>query len=590
MVRSYTQVPRRRKTALLTIVAISFIILFYRFYDLQVRQFDENFNRARANSIREISITAPRGIIYDRNGIPLVDNRPTFDLKVIPVDVTDTFDYSLLSKSINFTKEELQAKIAEAKRTIASFHPMLLKRHVDFETMSILEENRLKLPGLMFSRLPARIYPSEVRMTHALGYLRTVTENIISKSDKHLNYKLDDVYGASGLEKIYENSLRGKDGLEYHLVDSYGRDRGLTSYENNQSIIPGHELHLTIDARIQLLSENLLRGKKGGIICCDPISGEVLSFVSMPDYDLTSFVGPIPNELWNDWNANPEIPLMNRILNGTYPPGSSFKLLSSIYALETELVDKNWKVNCTGAYRFGNRYYHCWNPAGHGAVNLKEAIKYSCNIYFYQLIQQISFENWSSTIKQFGFGNRTNIDLPSEAKGIVPTKEYMDNKYTSRGWAFGNLLSFVIGQGDVLVTPVQMVQMINLIATSGQTYSPHLNRSCQKKPVALSYKSSTWKYIKEAMYDVVNGENGTGKNARITENGIAFGKTGTAQNPHGEDHSWFTGYVKAYNGKMMSLAILVENGGKGSKTAAPIAKELFQLFADIQKNSELNVQ
>ncbi|MBL7109129.1 MAG: penicillin-binding protein 2 [Candidatus Marinimicrobia bacterium] len=590
MARSYIQIPQRRTTTLLVITTIIFIIIFYRFYNIQVSQFDKNTGRARANSIREINISAPRGIIYDRNGIPLVDNRPTFDLKVIPIDVTENFDFGLLAKSVNIPKNELQKKILTGKKTIARFRPLLLKRHVDFETMSKLEENRINLPGLLFSRLPARIYPNDVRMTHALGYLRSVTEEIISKSDKHLNYQLDDVYGAAGLEKIYELRLRGRNGVEYHLVDSYGRDRGITSYDESQLAISGDEMFLTIDSRLQLLAENLLSGKKGAIICSNPYNGDILSFVSMPDYNLSSFVGPIPIELWDEWNSNPEKPLMNRILNGTYPPGSSFKLLSAIYALESSRISSNWKVNCNGAYRFGNRYYHCWNPAGHGSINLKEAIKYSCNIYFYQLIQQIPFEDWAAIVKKFGFGEKTNIDLPAEAVGIVPTKEYMDKKYTSRGWAFGNLLSFVIGQGDVLVTPIQMVQMINLIATNGRTYSPHLSKDCLKSSITLDYKQSTWKFIQDAMYDVVNGEKGTGKNARITENGIVRGKTGTAQNPHGEDHSWFTGYVEAENGKMMSLAVLVENGGKGSEAAAPIAKELFKLFAEIQNNNENNVQ
>ena len=573
--------PKFKKVQL--VLAGIFAILFFRFYHLQIYQHSKYEAKAGNNSVRKISLHAPRGIIYDRNGIPIVDNRQIYDLSVIPFDVTSQFDYRMVSKRTGVSSIELKEKIAKGKKSFHRFRPIPIKRHINFETRSHLEENKLSLPGTIFSEFPARTYPVKAKLTHVLGYLRAVTELSVSIPNQELDYKLGDVLGFSGIERIYESILRGRDGTEFRLVDIYGIDHGV--YQDNPGLqpTPGKALNLSIDSELQALIEDLFRGKKGAAICMMPQSGEVLAFVSAPDYDLNSFAGPVPIELWERWNTDPERPLLNRGIQGLYPPGSTFKLIGAALAKEESIVDKNWTVNCNGVYHLGDRDFHCWNNAGHGIVNMDKAIFQSCNIYFYHLIQKLSFNNWKAMAENFGFGATTGIDLLGEKGGLVPGKKYMNKKYGRYGWATGNLLTFIIGQGDILVTPIQVAQMMSIIATRGNTKTPHLLVDSPSENIIVSLKSTTWDFLQQATWNVVNHEDGTGKAAKVL-GGEVHGKTGTAQNPHGENHSWFAGYLVKDGVPILSLAILVEHGGKGSVEAALISHKIFKYA---QKNITL---
>ena len=573
--------PKFKKVQL--VLAGIFAILFFRFYHLQIYQHSKYETKAGNNSVRKISLHAPRGIIYDRNGIPIVDNRQIYDLSVIPFDVTNQFDYRMVSKRTGVSSIELKEKIAKGKKSFHRFRPIPIKRHINFETRSHLEENKLSLPGTIFSEFPARTYPVKAKLTHVLGYLRAVTELSVSIPNQELDYKLGDVLGFSGIERIYESILRGRDGTEFRLVDIYGIDHGV--YQDNPGLqpTPGKALNLSIDSELQALIEDLFRGKKGAAICMMPQSGEVLAFVSAPDYDLNSFAGPVPIELWERWNTDPERPLLNRGIQGLYPPGSTFKLIGAALAKEESIVDKNWTVNCNGVYHLGDRDFHCWNNAGHGIVNMDKAILQSCNIYFYHLIQKLSFNNWKAMAENFGFGATTGIDLLGEKGGLVPGKKYMNKKYGRYGWATGNLLTFIIGQGDILVTPIQVAQMMSIIATRGNTKTPHLLVDSPSENIIVSLKSTTWDFLQQATWNVVNHEDGTGKAAKVL-GGEVHGKTGTAQNPHGENHSWFAGYLVKDGVPILSLAILVEHGGKGSVEAALISHKIFKYA---QKNITL---
>ena len=573
--------PKFKKVQL--VLAGIFAILFFRFYHLQIYQHSKYETKAGNNSVRKISLHAPRGIIYDRNGIPIVDNRQIYDLSVIPFDVTNQFDYRMVSKRTGVSSIELKEKIAKGKKSFHRFRPIPIKRHINFETRSHLEENKLSLPGTIFSEFPARTYPVKAKLTHVLGYLRAVTELSVSIPNQELDYQLGDVFGFSGIERIYESILRGRDGTEFRLVDIYGIDHGV--YQDNPGLqpTPGKALNLSIDSELQALIEDLFRGKKGAAICMMPQSGEVLAFVSAPDYDLNSFAGPVPIELWERWNTDPERPLLNRGIQGLYPPGSTFKLIGAALAKEESIVDKNWTVNCNGVYHLGDRDFHCWNNAGHGIVNMDKAIFQSCNIYFYHLIQKLSFNNWKAMAENFGFGATTGIDLLGEKGGLIPGKKYMNKKYGRYGWATGNLLTFIIGQGDILVTPIQVAQMMSIIATRGNTKTPHLLVDSPSENIIVSLKSTTWDFLQQATWNVVNHEDGTGKAAKVL-GGEVHGKTGTAQNPHGENHSWFAGYLVKDGVPILSLAILVEHGGKGSVEAALISHKIFKYA---QKNITL---
>jgi penicillin-binding protein 2 len=447
-----------------------------------------------------------------------------------------------------------------------------------------LEENKLDLPGMIFEESPVRVYPNDARLTHVLGYLRTFTDQSNKMND---NYKLGDIYGFSGIEKYYESTLRGVDGTEFHLVDIYGIDHGLIDEMPPVLPEPGDAIYLSIDSELQFYVESLFINKKGAVICMDPLSGEVLAYLSSPDYDLNSFVGPVPKNIWKKWNDDKGFPLLNRVIQGLYPPGSTMKLIAAALALEEDSVSKNWKVDCNGTYKLGDRVFRCWNSDGHGKVNMKNAIINSCNIYFYKLIQELSFESWVKMAKKFGFGVISGIDQFGEKSGNVPNKEYMNQKYGRFGWSKGSLLTFVIGQGDILVTPIQVALMMNIIASEGSTYMPKINKNIISEKIELPLKKSTWKFINEALWSVVNNDNGTGKLASV-DNVDVFGKTGTAQNPHGDDHSWFAGYMEIDGTPVISLTVLVENGGKGSIEGARISRNIFEFTKENEYNKSYN--
>ena len=585
MLRFNDNKSRTYRQKIIFIISILIIILLeIKFFHITVIKHKELNINSQANSLRKIYYNAPRGIIYDRNELPVVDNRPTYDLKFTPFLVSDQFNYNLLSRLINMNEDSLKKIIFESKNFFKKFNPILLKRHVQFEDMSRIQEYQLDFPGLFFSEFPARIYPSNAKATHILGYLREVPYEILETNSCNHRYKLGDVYGETGIEKIYECQLKGDDGLEYHLYDVKGLNHGVYDSENNLSIINGENLVLTIDLRLQEYAESLMNEKKGSIVIMDPNTGDILTMVSHPDYDLKSFTGPIPLKLWNSWNSDNNKPMMNRAIQGLYPPGSVLKLIIAAYALDNNIISKDWTVDCKGTYDFYNETYSCWNKNGHGPTNLIESIRHSCNAFYFELITKINIDDWSYTAESFGFNSQSNIDLPAENKGLIPNRKYMNKRYGKHGWAQGHLLNFVIGQGDVLATPIQVLQMINLIATRGDTFEPHLKLNKDAIPLVLDLKQTTWDIINQAMWEVVNYSGGTGWRARSNDNNQIWGKTGTSQNPHGEDHPWFTGYTKLNDDKLMSLAVIIENGGKGSGEGSIIAGKLFDYYSSLSIN------
>ena len=579
-----------------------FLIVFpvFTFFKLQVLDYNKYKKLAGDNSLRSIEIKAPRGIIYDRNKIPIVDNLPTYYLKIVPIDIIDkntgkiheNFNFKLLNDIIGLDKESILLKVNKYNKGLEKFRPFTIKKFIDFEKKSIIEEHILELPGIVFSEIPARAYVSNVNLSHALGYLRLVDRNRRKKlnhPDSLHKYSLGDVYGFSGLERSYEHLLRGRNGVEYRLVDNRGVDHGKFSQRDGIDVVNGPSLITSIDINLQLIAETLLKNKSGSIICMDPTNGEIIAFSSSPDYDLKPFVGPVPQKRWDEWNNNSNTPLLNRVISGTYPPGSVFKLVTSALLLNKKM--ENNQYQCDGDYELGSRIIKCWNPLGHGMLNLKNAIKHSCNVYFYKAIESIPYNDLIEMAFKFNFGNLVGIDLPNEKPGLVPTVEYMRRTYEYRDedgklvvdWARGGTKTLVsIGQGEVLVTPLQIINMINLIANNGYSFTPHLIKDKISSKKNINLPESLWSYLNHSMWKVINEEAGTGKNAYV-KNAVVRGKTGTAQNPHGDDHSWFSGYIINQNLKKMSVVIIIENGGRGSGVASGIAKELFHHFSNNNK-------
>tara|TARA_B100000212_G_scaffold135624_1_gene102034 strand:- start:25797 stop:27617 length:1821 start_codon:yes stop_codon:yes gene_type:complete len=592
-----------RKKALFYSAVIIFLPILFRFFELQVIDYNKYKKLAGNNSLRAIEIKAPRGIIYDRDSIPLVDNIYNYNFEIMPIDIIDKrskeiyqkFNFALIDSIIGINKNELTKKIYSRNKGIEKFHPFIAKRFVDFNDMVMLKEHIIDLPGVIFSEIPARTHVSDVNLSHVLGYVRLVDNERkikLNKQDTLFQYSYGDVYGFSGLEKSYESYLRGANGAQYRLIDYRGVDQGVFNNKDGRDVINGPSLITSIDINLQRIAENFLKDSVGAIICMDPTNGEILAFASSPDFDLKPFnKGPVPQDIWDTWNSDPNNPLLNRPISGQYPPGSVFKLVTASLILKSGKEEVKYK--CDGEYQITKDVVKkCWNTEGHGELNLKDALINSCNVYFYEAVEKLSFDELVQISKEFNFGDLVGIDLPNEKKGLIPTRKYMNKKYRYRdelgvlhtNWAVGGAkANMSIGQGEVLATPLQVVNLINFIANKGYIYSPHLIKNKDnviRKDIELS--PWIWTFLDNAIYNAV--KEGTGKNADIlNSDAIVRGKTGTAQNPQGEDHSWFAGYVTSKKTlKKMSLVVLVENGGSGAGVASNMAHDFFEYFIDNQ--------
>ena len=560
---------RYRKNIILLLYISLILVIFFRYFKLQILDFSKYQEKAGNNSLRRIELEAPRGIIYDLNHKPIVDNKFIYDLNIIPKDFnSNTFNYDLIDKIANIKRHVIDSIVSLNSTSIKKFKPVLIGRNINIETKSKLEENKLDLKGLYFSNSQIRTYMMECNLSHVLGYLR----------------KKEDLIGFSGVEKYYQNKLEGINGIEYHKVDRFSIDQGIFDCDGNILPIQGDDLHLTIDSDLQSYSENLMDNNVGSVIVMDPESGEVLTMLSKPDYDLSSFAGEIPIKVWNEINNNNNKPFNNRAIQNYYPPGSIFKLVLSAIVLDKNLISINRTINCNGVYEFYDTKFRCWKEDGHGKTNLNKAIQQSCNIYFYNLIQMIDIDIWSSEVKKFGFGDITNIDLNEEKKGLVPDRSFMNNLYKGKGgWSTGHLLNLSIGQGEVMVTPIQIANLINIIQNEGYAISPHLNKNNNSKKNVIKYDKKVWKIIKQSMYDAVNKDKGTAYKAKINKKGAkVYGKTGTAQICSNCDilpHAWFAGFLEL-NQKKYSIVIIIENGGKGSNIPSIMARKIFQYIAD----------
>jgi penicillin-binding protein 2 len=569
------------------IVAVTvFVLLLGRLAQLQLWHWDKYFKESERNRIREIVIDPPRGVIYDRRGEILVDNRPAYSVSVIPYEVMKYEQpLELLSNILEQPASNLRQKIRKEK--IGNFLPVKIKRQVDFSTLSVLEESRLDLPGVFYTIESKRYYPGGVNAPHIFGYLGEITsEELVQRRD--VGYRMGDIIGKSGLEYQYERFLRGEPGIKYVEVDVLGREIKDLPELSFKPPKPGHHIYLTMDAKLQRYLEAAMTGKRGAAVALDPRNGDILAILSKPDYDPEIFSSPLTPEIWQQLISDEGHPLYNRVCQSLYPPGSTFKLSLAAAALESGRVNFEQKIFCAGSYRLGNRTFDCWRKGGHGEVNFFDAIEQSCNVYFYTKSLEVGLDNWAKYSKLFLFGKPTGIDLPNESAGLVPDRAYLDAKYGERRWSKGLILNLAVGQGDLLTTPLQMAYFAMILGNEGVAYKPRLLRKIVDPithhaafPASDSVRvqgisPDTFKKLKQGMYLVVNGGRGTGRAAWIPRVKVC-GKTGTAQNPHGDSHAWFIGFAPMEKPEI-AFCILVENGGGGGAVAAPIARGLLSIF------------
>ena len=591
MLKTSNDTSIRRYITLNVLILIVFGILIIKFFQLQVVRHNQYKEKANINSVRAESLHAPRGSILDRNGEIIVDNAPTYVLFALPNvigNIENTF--SIISKLINCDSTLLSENYK--KYYYGYFAPVRLIKDLTFEQISCLEEHKLDLPGIEYKQIQERHYASEMNGSHFLGYVVEVDRNNLQRISNSDEYNYGDLIGWSGLEKSYESYLRDQKGVEYNAVDAHGRIIGEVAGRNRIVPKPGKDLVTTIDSELQKFVEDLMVGKRGCAIVGEPTTGEILSFVNSPSYSPDLFTGATLSDDWNQILNDPDKPLLNRITHGLYPPASTLKMIILAYILEHKIISPNKQIYCSGKYRFGNRTFRCWNEAGHGYVNLDKALIESCDVYFYNIIQKIPLNDWAELCRQFGFGQKTGIDLPSESSGNVPDEKYFNLRYGERGWTRGLKLNIAIGQGETLVTPIQLLTYINIFFTNGFARQPHLIKSSIVKNVKIeNISKNTWDRLNSLLIRVVGDKKGTGKSADPHIIGLKVaGKTGTAENPHGKPHALFIGYAVKDDIKR-SFVILLENVGHGGDEAAPIARKILAyIYGDIDReNSNKNV-
>lgn len=563
-----------------SLIIVFFLFLVGGFYHLQIQQQDIYQEQSLKNSVKVETQVPVRGLIYDRNRTLIADNRPSFSVYVVPAEIKNREEtVSFLGSVLGLDQQKILGKFRRARR----FQPLKIARYVDPEALAILQENKRRLPGVEWRVEPRRNYKFDKAFAHVLGTLGEVTENELNGESQ---YEAGDVVGKKGIEKALDGYLRGHKGFSYIKVDALGRTVAKVTSEKNSDPYPGHDLYLTIDSRLQLYADSLFAENTGALIAVDVRTGEILTLLSKPDYDLNLFTEAVEVDVWNGLMSDAMKPLFDRAAQATYPPGSTYKMIAAIAALNENIVSPQWSVFCPGFFRIGRRTIRCWKAGGHGEVNLRAAIRGSCNVYFYQLGLKIGIDHWNYYSRLFDFGKSTNVELDSEKRGLVPSRAYYDRIYGDGRWTSGMLANIAIGQGELLVTPLQMAKFTMALANHGVWHQPHLTLrlydKIKQQPIELKYEThkikgirpEIFEFINEGMFEVV--QNGTGGRASIY--GInGAGKTGTAQNPHGDSHAWYIGYAP-YENPEIAIVVLLENAGSGGIFAAPIAGKYLRRY------------
>ncbi|HEY6191728.1 MAG TPA: penicillin-binding protein 2 [Bacteroidota bacterium] len=567
--------PSQRSNQFFILVGVLFLLLLGRLVQLQLLYSDVYGKKSEENSIRPIAHDPIRGFMFDRNARLLVDNRPSYSVTITPSEFRQSA-IPLLSRILAVDSEFIMERVQKG-RMYNRFAPAKIKRDIDFPTLSAIEENRDKLPGVDYQIESKRYYPTGAKAAHLFGYTKEITDQQLTTRGEE--YHPGDLVGATGLEAAYEEFLRGQKGYEFITVNAKGQMLGpYNDGRNDIAAQEGNDLFLAIDGSVQALAESLLANRRGAVVAIDPDDGGVIALVSKPDYDLNSFGGVTPPDVWNALNTDSTKPLFNRATMTRYPPGSTFKMVLAAAAIEGNVVDPASRIFCTGGFRFGTRVFK--DHGTHGSTNMMEAIQRSCNVYFYQVMLKVGFEAWTHYGEEFGFGSPTGIDILEETSGLLPSGAYFDRIYGEGRWTQGYLVSLAIGQGEVGVSPVQMAAYAAALGNMGYYRTPHVVQRIRDKatgemsavPFAtrkIELSDRAWKVIREGMYKCVSEEGGTGAAAKVAGVAVA-GKTGTAQNPHGADHAWFIGFAPVDHPKI-AICVLAENAGFGGTVAAPIA-------------------
>jgi len=575
-------------------------IIFSRLWFLQIYNGEEYSNRADNNRVRMSEIAAPRGNILDTKGREMVTNRPSFNVVLVRENSNNVDELiKKLAAALDLEISDLWEKLRDAGSKPRHI-PVRLLEDVDWETLAYVENHNQEFPGIRVETIPTRVYHYGNLAAHAIGYLGEISKKELAVRDREI-YTGGDLVGKMGLERLRESDLRGEKGSSSLEVNAKGFEQRLLKTEDP---LPGNDIQLTLDAELQKVAEDLMDAgdKAGAVVAMEVKTGRMLVLASNPVLPLNQFVGGISHKNWNALLENPKFPLINKVVQAMYPPGSTYKMITAMAGLVTGVINKDTVLYCPGHYYFGKRRYHCWKRSGHGAVNLKRAISESCDVYFYQVGLRAGVDKLAEIAGKFGLGHKSGIEMEHEKAGLTPTKAWKEKKYQKK-WQEGETLSVAIGQGFNLTTPLQICQLTATIANGGTQYRPQIIEKVtdpdgkileQFEPVVISTLKGEQRFlhlIRDGMVEVVQGKRGTARKVRIK--GLTIGgKTGTAQvvrlkqyNHLKEkdipykyrDHAWFTCYAPADDPEI-AVTVLVEHGLHGGSAAGPVARAILETY------------
>jgi len=593
------QLFRRRLMLVGAVLVVLFLVLVLRLWYLQVPQGDYYAGVSRGNRIRVMPQEAPRGQLFDRNGELLAYNRPAFNIQLIREDTPD-LDATLnhLARIVDVPPEGL-FRLARRNGSTLPFRPIPLLYDIGRKTADLIDTYQEDLPGISVQIEPKRLYPNAFLTAHLLGYVGAINEAQLQQLPLK-KLRSGRFVGQSGVELMQNALLIGTDGGRQVEVDHVGRELRVLSEPVDP--VPGNDIHLTIDLRLQREARTLMAGKNGVVMLMKPRTGEILSLNSFPDFDPNLFVSGIEDRHWERLTTEKDKPLLNRATQGVYPPGSTFKMVLAAAGLDQGVIDETTTYHCPGYYRLGRDIRYCWNRGGHGDVNVVEALAVSCNVFFYNLGFELGIDRISSYANLFGFGQPTGVELESEKAGLVPTREWK-KRQTGERWYDGETLPVAIGQGFLNVTPLQLLNYVNIVANRGLWVRPTIFRRIitpngvdlladsplPRDTRLLPVPAEAFDLVREGLVAAVNGR-GTARRARSRRFVIA-GKTGTSQvvgrsarrKPEGEPdedtlaHALFVGFAPAHD-PQVSVLVLVEHGEAGGQVAAPIGRRMLEYY------------
>lgn len=575
-------IARRSRVAALGLGGI-ILALLIAFFNAQVLQHDRYKLQSQENRLRALPLPAPRGIIYDRYGNIIAENLPGYSVSIAPTNA-DSLKASLdhLATVISLSPDQIRAALRRFRRD--PNRPTLIMSDASMSVVSVLEEHRINFPRLIIQSVPKRFYPDGPDVASFVGYTGEITDAELNLP-QYKGYKPGQLVGKGGLEKQYESSLRGKEGVRYDEVDARGRQVRLATPRLDLAPEPAPPLYTNIDLDLQryiaaVFGDSLV----GGAIAMDPRDGGVLALYSAPSYDVNKFTGGIPEAYWKGLLSNENRPLVNKVTQGRYPPGSTYKLATAVTALEDGVVtiDEHMPQPCTGGFQYGSRYFRCWDPKGHGSISLGRAIEVSCDVYFYQLGLKIGLSRLIAGGISLGMRSKTGIDLPGEQRALWPDAvDYYNKTYGPRGWTNAVTLNLSIGQGENSQTVVNMAKFYAALATDGMAPKPEIVKGTPERTRIFKLDQAQMDGLRTALAGVIG--QGTAQSARIKGIMLA-GKTGTAQtgkrvNGVELNHAWFVGFAPADKPTIV-VAVMIQYGGHGGR-AAHVASSIISHYLKV---------